>query len=117
MEAQSQVAAAAKPQEKTQKFKVADLSLAEWGRKEISIAEHEMPGLMAIRAEFASQKPSKEGGWGQLVCRRRLGLEIGVGNRELSTKTVLPGGELLLEIAYAFRFCCRQVAFFGEIFC
>ena len=30
-------------------FKVADLKLADWGRKEISVAEHEMPGLMAIR--------------------------------------------------------------------
>ena len=35
-------------------FKVADLSLADWGRKEISIAEHEMPGLMAIRRKYAS---------------------------------------------------------------
>ena len=34
-------------------FKVADLSLADWGRKEISIAEHEMPGLMAIRRKYA----------------------------------------------------------------
>lgn len=40
-------------------YKVADLSLAEWGRKEIEIAEHEMPGLMAIRAEFQSQQPLK----------------------------------------------------------
>ncbi len=38
-------------------FHVADLSLAEWGRKEIAIAETEMPGLMAIRDEFASSKP------------------------------------------------------------
>src|SRR6202166_795214 len=38
-------------------FKVADLSLAEWGRKEITIAEQEMPGLMAIRAEFGATKP------------------------------------------------------------
>ncbi len=38
-------------------FIVADLSLAEWGRKEIRIAETEMPGLMAIREEFASQQP------------------------------------------------------------
>src|SRR5471030_1492949 len=37
--------------------KVADLSLAEWGRKEIRIAETEMPGLMAIREEFAAKKP------------------------------------------------------------
>ncbi len=40
-------------------FKVKDLSLAEWGRKEISIAEQEMPGLMAIREKYASSKPLK----------------------------------------------------------
>src|SRR5215831_127979 len=38
-------------------YKVADLSLADWGRKEISIAEHEMPGLMAIRRKYAKEKP------------------------------------------------------------
>ena len=38
-------------------FKVADLSLAEAGRKEIRLAEHEMPGLMAIREEYAAQRP------------------------------------------------------------
>jgi adenosylhomocysteinase len=38
-------------------FKVADLSLADWGRKEISIAEQEMPGLMAIRRKYSSEKP------------------------------------------------------------
>ena len=38
-------------------FKVADLSLAEWGRKEIRLAEQEMPGLMAVREEYAGQKP------------------------------------------------------------
>jgi adenosylhomocysteinase len=38
-------------------YKVADLALAEWGRKEISIAEHEMPGLMAIRNKYAAEKP------------------------------------------------------------
>ncbi len=38
-------------------FKVKDLSLAEWGRKEIRLAEHEMPGLMALRARYAGQKP------------------------------------------------------------
>jgi adenosylhomocysteinase len=38
-------------------FKVADLNLAAWGRKEIAIAETEMPGLMAIREEFAPQQP------------------------------------------------------------
>ncbi len=38
-------------------FKVADLSLAEFGRKEIRLAEHEMPGLMAVREEYADAKP------------------------------------------------------------
>ena len=38
-------------------YKVADISLADWGRKEIAIAETEMPGLMALRAEFKGQKP------------------------------------------------------------
>jgi len=40
-------------------FKVADLALAEFGRKEIALAEHEMPGLMAMRQEFAASKPLK----------------------------------------------------------
>src|SRR3989440_10392268 len=40
-----------------QDFKVRDISLAEWGRKEISIAEKEMPGLMAIREKYAPGKP------------------------------------------------------------
>jgi adenosylhomocysteinase len=38
-------------------FKVADLRLAEWGRKEIRLAEHEMPGLMALRARYGAKKP------------------------------------------------------------
>jgi adenosylhomocysteinase len=38
-------------------FKVADLGLAEWGRKEIRLAEQEMPGLMAVREEYAAQQP------------------------------------------------------------
>src|SRR5579863_9857393 len=38
-------------------FRVADMSLADWGRKEILIAETEMPGLMAIREEFAPTQP------------------------------------------------------------
>lgn len=40
-------------------YKVADISLADFGRKEIEIAEHEMPGLMAIRKKYASEKPLK----------------------------------------------------------
>src|SRR5579859_3264693 len=38
-------------------YKVADLSLADFGRKEITLAEHEMPGLMALRAEFGPSQP------------------------------------------------------------
>src|SRR5688572_2040119 len=45
-------------------FKVADLSLADWGRKEIAIAESEMPALMAIRQEYARQQPLK----GARIC-------------------------------------------------
>ena len=40
-------------------YKVADLSLAEWGRKEIEVSEHEMPGLMAVRREYGPKKPLK----------------------------------------------------------
>ena len=40
-------------------FKVADISLADWGRKEIAIAETEMPGLMALREEYGGSKPLK----------------------------------------------------------
>lgn len=41
------------------RYKVKDISLAEWGRKEIRLAEAEMPGLMALRAEFGNSKPLK----------------------------------------------------------
>ena len=40
-------------------YKVKDMSLAEWGRKEIKLAEAEMPGLMSLRAEYGAQKPLK----------------------------------------------------------
>src|SRR5436309_1817212 len=40
-------------------YKVADISLADWGRKEIAIAETEMPGLMALRREYGREKPLK----------------------------------------------------------
>jgi adenosylhomocysteinase len=41
----------------TPDYKVADITLAEWGRREIAIAETEMPGLMALRKEYADQQP------------------------------------------------------------
>src|SRR6476469_1995029 len=43
----------------TTDYKVADIGLAEFGRKEITLAEHEMPGLMAMREEYGAQKPLK----------------------------------------------------------
>jgi adenosylhomocysteinase len=55
----STVAAPAKTKATTDRppFKVRDLSLAEWGRNEIRLAEHEMPGLMALRKEYGAKKP------------------------------------------------------------
>src|SRR5437588_8891680 len=50
---------AAVVESKMHDFRVADLSLADWGRKEIAIAESEMPALMAIRAEYAAKQPLK----------------------------------------------------------
>ena len=44
-------------------FKVADLSLAAFGRKEIQLAEHEMPGLMAPRREYADSQPLRGPAW------------------------------------------------------
>lgn len=43
----------------THDYKIADIKLADWGRKEIAIAETEMPGLMSVREEFGAQKPLK----------------------------------------------------------
>src|SRR5690606_34239635 len=40
-------------------YKIADISLADWGRREIAIAETEMPGLMAVREEYAASQPLK----------------------------------------------------------
>ena len=42
-----------------QDYKVKDISLADWGRKEIAMAEDEMPGLMAVRQEYGTSKPLK----------------------------------------------------------
>ncbi|MCI5065002.1 adenosylhomocysteinase [bacterium] len=51
--------ALAKKSEQFSDYKVADISLADWGRKEIQIAEGEMPGLMALREEYGAEKPLK----------------------------------------------------------
>ena len=41
------------------KYKVKDINLADWGRKEIELAEADMPGLMSLREEFGNEKPLK----------------------------------------------------------
>ena len=51
-------------------YVIADIALADWGRKEIRIAETEMPGLMAIRKEYAGQKPLATGSCRRSHCRR-----------------------------------------------
>ena len=43
--------------DKNLKYKVADISLAAWGRKEMKLAENEMPGLMAVRKKYGRKKP------------------------------------------------------------
>ncbi|MDP3756765.1 adenosylhomocysteinase, partial [Polaromonas sp.] len=48
-----------KPAQTAADYVIADISLAAWGRKELKIAETEMPGLMAIREEFAKAQPLK----------------------------------------------------------
>src|SRR5450755_1605226 len=47
------------PASKAQDFHVKDITLADWGRKEIAVAEHEMPGLMSVRKKYAKAKPLK----------------------------------------------------------
>ncbi|MBL4889771.1 MAG: adenosylhomocysteinase, partial [Candidatus Lindowbacteria bacterium] len=44
---------------KKKDYKVADIGLAAWGRKELDVAEHEMPGLMSLRAKYGKKKPLK----------------------------------------------------------
>ena len=56
-------------------YKVADMSLAEWGRKEIEISEHEMPGLMAVRRKYGPRKPQR-----YLELVRRV---VGPGKRSI----------------------------------
>lgn len=52
--------AAAKPAKASAPdYKVRDITLADWGRKEIVIAEHEMPGLMSVRKKYSKEKPLK----------------------------------------------------------
>src|ERR1700751_2966727 len=68
-------------------FKVADISLADWGRREIAIAETEMPGLMALRDEFGKAKP--------LAGARIVGcLHMTIQTAVLIETLVAPGGRV-----------------------
>ena len=66
-------------------YKVKDISLAAWGRKEITLAENEMPGLMSLRREFTASQPLK--GARVLGCLHMIGafvkrsMEIQTGNQ------------------------------------
>jgi len=56
-------------------YKVADITLADWGRKEIQIAEQEMPGLMSLREKFGASKP-----WENNIIRHNISLNDGIIN-------------------------------------
>src|SRR5919202_564291 len=53
------IATPSTPTKSTTDYRVADISLADFGRKEITLAEHEMPGLMSLRREFGPSQPLK----------------------------------------------------------
>ena len=73
-------------------YKVADISLAEFGRKEIGIAEHEMPGLMATREKYAAEKPLQ----GVRIVHRHGPLDE-VGPRQGAVLTYAPYVGILLS--------------------
>ena len=58
-------------------FKIADISLADWGRKEMNIAEGEMPGLMAIRKEYEATQPLRANTWESKAWGRRNERSLG----------------------------------------
>ena len=64
-------------------YKVADLSLADWGRKEIQLAENEMPGLMACRDEFGAAKPAIPAALASLCAAFVPAYGVGDGTRIL----------------------------------
>ncbi|HEX4124444.1 MAG TPA: adenosylhomocysteinase [Tepidisphaeraceae bacterium] len=82
------------PHDHKLEYKVADINLAEWGRKEIMLAEQEMPGLMSVRAEYASQKPLK-------------GLAI-MGSLHMTVQTAVLI-ETLVELGAHVRWCSCNI--------
>ncbi|MCE9591232.1 MAG: adenosylhomocysteinase [Planctomycetes bacterium] len=83
-----------KPAASGLEFKVADISLAEWGRKELMLAEQEMPGLMSVRREFAKQQPLK----GQRIT--------GSLHMTIQTAVLL---ETLVELGAEVRWCSCNI--------
>ena len=90
-------------------YKVKDISLAAWGRKEIELAEAEMPGLMALREEYKGKQPLKGArvaGCLHMTIQTAVLIEtlvdLGAGHRATSSrhKTTLPPP--LLPLAYPF---------------
>ncbi len=92
--------AVAKPQQAASNssadYKVADISLADWGRKEIEIAEHEMPGLMSIRRKHAAEKPLfgvRVTGSLHMTIQTAVLIEtLGIGNRNPDDGAARSGG-------------------------
>ena len=86
-----------------QDYKVADIALADWGRKEINIAETEMPGLMALRKEFGAQQPLKGA---RIAGCLHMTIQTAV---LIETLTALRCGNTLVILQYIFdsRPCCR----------
>src|SRR5688572_18369224 len=75
-------------------YKVADINLADWGRKEILLAEQEMPGLMSVREEYAKQQPLK-------------GLKI-VGSLHMTIQTAVLI-ETLTSLGASVRWCSCNI--------
>src|SRR6266699_5717113 len=84
----------AAPTARELEFKVADIGLAEWGRKEIMLAEQEMPGLMALRAEYGARQPLK-------------GLRV-MGSLHMTIQTAVLI-ETLSALGASVRWCCCNI--------
>jgi hypothetical protein len=90
----------------TQDYAIADLSLADWGRKELKIAETEMPGLMAIREEFAKSQPLKGA---RITGSLHMTIQTGVLVETLQALGAAPG-EAARELLPPFDLFQREVA-------
>ena len=93
----------------SQDFKVKDINLADFGRKEISIAETEMPGLMALRKEFKGKKPLR-GNLPLYSFRKAINPGISVSAIEIS---FLPKSARL--ISFTLKSCVINFSFFNNL--